>query len=591
MQYAFISYIHENQEAVSRLYHDLTSHGINVWLDRNKIKPGFRWKSAIQEAIQEGASFIACFSKEYNDRDTTYMNEELTVATEVLRQQHHTPDKAWFIPVKLNECEIPDRGIGGGETFKDFQYVELYEDWDLGIRYLLESISPETAEAENHLRTGNEKAKQGDCEGAISNYDQVLCLTPNFPIAYYHRGLAKRNIGQYSDVISDFDQALDLKPDFADVRVALEETIQIRTTEASLHSQNTHVQREQPASKTMPDPVASPRNPGLAHAYYQQGLKKEQIDQHETERRTRESSSFNSFEIALQQSEAQQRSESAIADYDEAIRLDPNEACYYSQRASLNRKLERFEAVVADYDALICLNPNDAGHYYGRGCAKQRLGQSESAIADYDEAIRLDPNEARYYSQRASTHVQLKRYPAAFVDYDKAIQLSPEEADFYYQRISLNQELGQLEAVVADYDELIRLNPDDAYLYIRRVKIHYKLERYEAAAADYSELIRLNPNKASLYKYRAMMNEHVGRYETLVADYSEVIRSSPDDATFYQKRGLAYEKLGQSEEAKEDYEKAKQLADPDAHVLIYEVEKSLNKINVHLEQKQKSKKN
>ena len=375
MQHAFISYVRQNQEAASRLYHDLTSRGIHAWLDRNEIKPGVRWQQAIRKAIQEGASFIACFSKEYNDRDTTYMNEELTLATDVLRQRPHTLDKPWFIPVKLNECEIPDRDIGGGDTFKDFQYVELYKDWDLGIQHLLESISPETAEAEKHLRIGNVKAKQGDCEGAISDYDQALHLKPNFPIAYYHRGLAKRNVGQYSDAISDFDQALELKPDFTDVRAAREETRRIKTTETSLLSENIHAQREQPASKTVPDPVASPRDPGLAYAYYQQELKKEQIDQHKT----------------------------AVNDYDEAIRLDPNKVLYYSQRASLNGKLGRFEAALADYDILIHLNPNDAGHYYGRGCAKQGLEQYESAIADYDVAIRLDPNEARYYSQRAST--------------------------------------------------------------------------------------------------------------------------------------------------------------------------------------------
>ena len=148
MQHAFISYVHENQEAVSRLYHDLTSRGIHVWLDRNRINPGVRWKQAIRKAIEEGASFIACFSKEYNDRDRTYMNEELTLATDVLRQQHHISDKPWFIPIKLNECEIPEHRTGSGETFKDFHYVELYKDWDLGIQDLLKSISLETAEAE-----------------------------------------------------------------------------------------------------------------------------------------------------------------------------------------------------------------------------------------------------------------------------------------------------------------------------------------------------------------------------------------------------------------------------------------------------------
>ena len=59
-----------------------------------------------------------------------------------------------------------------------------------------------------------QRQKQGDCEGAISDYNQALCLKPNFPIAYYYSGIAKRSIGQYSDAISDFDQALDSKARF-----------------------------------------------------------------------------------------------------------------------------------------------------------------------------------------------------------------------------------------------------------------------------------------------------------------------------------------------------------------------------------------
>ncbi len=64
-RHVFISDVRENQKQVDRLCHDLDSHGINVWLDRNDIKPGARWKNAIREAIRQGDFFIACFSDEY----------------------------------------------------------------------------------------------------------------------------------------------------------------------------------------------------------------------------------------------------------------------------------------------------------------------------------------------------------------------------------------------------------------------------------------------------------------------------------------------------------------------------------------------
>ena len=46
-RHVFISYVRENQKQVNRLCHELESHGVNVCLARNGIKPGTCWKNAI----------------------------------------------------------------------------------------------------------------------------------------------------------------------------------------------------------------------------------------------------------------------------------------------------------------------------------------------------------------------------------------------------------------------------------------------------------------------------------------------------------------------------------------------------------------
>ena len=139
MKHVFISYCHENKTSVDRLCQVLASHDIHIWLDRDNIGPGTPWKQAIQQAIQHGDFFIACFSTEANARNQTYMSEELKVAIEEL---HRRPvDKVWFVPVKLNACEIPNIDIGGGETLRSLQYVDLHENWETGIQHLLNTIS------------------------------------------------------------------------------------------------------------------------------------------------------------------------------------------------------------------------------------------------------------------------------------------------------------------------------------------------------------------------------------------------------------------------------------------------------------------
>lgn len=80
LAHVFISYVRENSGVVDRLAEELRDRGVIVWLDRNNIEPGARWKDAIKKAIQSGKFFIACFSREYNERTKTHMLEELTIA-------------------------------------------------------------------------------------------------------------------------------------------------------------------------------------------------------------------------------------------------------------------------------------------------------------------------------------------------------------------------------------------------------------------------------------------------------------------------------------------------------------------------------
>jgi hypothetical protein len=58
--------------------------------------------------------FVVCYSRASLRRRRSYQNEEIVLAIEQLRQRR--PDDPWLIPVRLEECEIPDLDLGGGRT-------------------------------------------------------------------------------------------------------------------------------------------------------------------------------------------------------------------------------------------------------------------------------------------------------------------------------------------------------------------------------------------------------------------------------------------------------------------------------------------
>lgn len=123
--HVFISYVREDSRRVDRLQRKLEAAGIPVWRDTADLWPGEDWRAKIRRAITDNALvFVACFSRASLARSKSYQNEELILAIEQLRLR--SPENPWLIPVRFDECELPDRDIGGGRTLSSIQRADLF---------------------------------------------------------------------------------------------------------------------------------------------------------------------------------------------------------------------------------------------------------------------------------------------------------------------------------------------------------------------------------------------------------------------------------------------------------------------------------
>jgi tetratricopeptide (TPR) repeat protein len=92
----------------------------------------------------------------------------------------------------------------------------------------------------------------------------------------------------------------------------------------------------------------------------------------------------------------------AIADLTRAIRIDPDNAMAYFERA--RTRVNDEEGELADYDEAVRLAPESADYRFSRGCAYQLRGEHDRAIPDFSEAIRLDPDRSWYHTQQAESY-------------------------------------------------------------------------------------------------------------------------------------------------------------------------------------------
>ena len=82
----------------------------------------------------------------------------------------------------------------------------------------------------------------------------------------------------------------------------------------------------------------------------------------------------------------------AIADLEQAIRLDPKDTEAYIRRGNAYNHKGDYDRAIADLEHAVRLDPKDPKAYVIRGSAYDGKGDYNRAIANYDEALRLDPN-------------------------------------------------------------------------------------------------------------------------------------------------------------------------------------------------------
>ncbi len=243
----------------------------------------------------------------------------------------------------------------------------------------------------------------------------------------------------------------------------------------------------------------------------------------------------------------------AIADYDEALRLAPNDKAVESWRVkAAERKVWLAEGhhteetdcnwVGGNADAGIagCTKIIEGQHtkfdvavaYKSRSLAYMKKGDLDHAIADLNEVIRLAPNDSSGYRSRGQIYDMKGGDDRAIADYDQAIQLN------------------------ADYDQATQLNKGSAGTYYNRAKLFARKGFYDRAIADLDHAISLDLNYADARSERAEVLLASGNAEAALNDLNEVLRLKPDVITSLWGRGQVYEQLGLRSLAKADYRKA-----------------------------------
>ncbi len=402
------------------------------------------------------------------------------------------------------------------------------------------------ATAKDWINYGNLLWRMGVSEEAVEAFNQAIRLDRNSYASWYGRGWALRESARYREAVQSFEQAIVIdnapyeawrgKSDalfslkqYPEALASIDQAIQRQNQDAVLYMFRgellLHLNRYQEAVETYTKAIDIKPHP---FAYNDRGLARSDSGD----------------------------KQGAIADYNQAIKLNPQYANAYNNRGNARYDSGDKEGAIDDYTQAIQLNPQYADAYYNRGNARFDLGDTQGAIDDYNQVIKINPQYADAYVNRGIVRANSEDKQGAIADYTEAIKINPQYALAYKSRGLARKDLGDVPGAIDDYTEAIKINPQYVEAYVNRGFARKNSGDLSGAIDDYSQAIQLNPKNWKAYLGRGLTRSDSGDVPGAIADYTQAIQLNPQLVMAYYIRGNARKVSGDLSGAIDDYTEA-----------------------------------
>ncbi|MCM1110958.1 MAG: tetratricopeptide repeat protein [Clostridium sp.] len=228
------------------------------------------------------------------------------------------------------------------------------------------------------------------------------------------------------------------------------------------------------------------------------------------------------------------RTEEAVADYDRALAMAPENRNLLFNKALALEEIKEYDRAEEAFSTLLRIFPRYSEGYLGRAKLLMAKKDMVAARRDIDHALEIDPNAVNGYIMRADIAINSAQdYQTALEDMNHAIKLQPKYAGFYINRAFLRHELDDYNGAMDDYDYALQLDPENTTAMFNRAMLRAEVHDYNRAIEDLNYVEQLNGSDFRTLYNRALLSREIGDYEGAIRDVNRVIDAYPDLAAAY----------------------------------------------------------
>ncbi len=334
----------------------------------------------------------------------------------------------------------------------------------LGSKPLRAQTADQQASIVKLLHSGSEAMRSGNSVAAESIFQQVITAAPTLSDGYLGLGLTQLQEGKADEASQALKRVTDLNPklpgahmflgiaqyrmgqlDLAKTSLSAEISLSPDNTEALTWLGIVEIEAGHPESATDPLDRAAALSPKDANILYYSGRAHSLVAENFYKQLYQLDPDSALVHRALAESlAASGQPEKAIAEYEAAIRKQPNNSDLYEFLGEANQKVSRTDAATKAFQEALQLNPNSIVALYGLGSMKVLADKPEEGVQllRKAEALHARPAPTDYYLGLGLAELGQTAEAAQWFERSLANQPSPFiEQSAYFQLARAYQKL------------------------------------------------------------------------------------------------------------------------------------------------------
>ncbi|MDO9551577.1 tetratricopeptide repeat protein [Rhodonellum sp.] len=324
--------------------------------------------------------------------------------------------------------------------------------------------------AEPYFQRAGVREKMGDLEGALTDYNILLELSPTHTEGIFSRGIVRYEMKHYELSKEDFLKVLALPQG---------ET-------------NSVLYRKSPYKSGI-DRITTLQNGQQDYIYQHLGL------------------------ICMELEDYNE----ALHYLEKAIALRPDDPDHYLHRGKIFQSSGQVENAEKDYIKALSLNPYHPMVHQYMGILANASGDKLKADRYYSQAIAEAPDVPYPYKQRGYQRLIAGQIEGALEDFHKVLELKRDDVETLLYRGFAFEKKGELGAAQKDFEQVLVLEPSRSQAWIGLGDVQVKSGKLPEAVKSYTLAIIYQPENPQAHYQRGIAHHKLKDVDQACIDFQQ----------------------------------------------------------------------